>query len=277
METELEMTDRNRSRSRHIPLQGQSNFRDLGGYKIGDGRTVKWGQVYRSGRFPKLTDEDVDRLAELGIRTVVNLLTPDDIEAYGQDRLPAGVRQVALPIDSVAATELANSATEALQTGDFSKIPVKLNPAIHRLLVHDGKAQYAALVREITDPANRPLVFHCSHGVHRTGTGAAILLSALGVPWDTVREDYLLSNRYRHSEVQMRLGQLRQMAAEKRGIPPEQVDMANMEAFLIQEGAYIDASLEEMTREHGSVEGYLREGLGLSQQEIGSLRDELLE
>jgi protein-tyrosine phosphatase len=187
------------------------------------------------------------------------------------------VRQVPLPIDSDAATDHANSATAALQTGDFSKIPVELNPTIHRLLVHDGKEQYAALLRQIANAANRPLVLHCSHGVHRTGTGAAVLLSALGVPWETVREDYLLSNRYRHDEVQKRLGQLRQMAAAKQGIPPDQVDMSNMEAFLIQDGSYIDASYGEMVEEYGSVEGYVRDGLGLSGHELEWLRDELLE
>lgn len=269
--------NRDEAHARHIPLQGQSNLRDLGGYKTGDDRTVKWGEVYRSGRFAKLTDEDVARLADLGIRTVVNLLTLDDIEAYGEDRLPVGVRQVSLPIDSDAATDLSNQATAALKTGDFSKIPVELNPAIHRLLVHDGKLQYAALLREIADPANRPLVFYCSHGVHRTGTGAAILLSALGVPWEAVREDYLLSNKYRHDEVQKRLGQLRIMAASKKGIPEEQVDMSNMEGFLIQHGSYIDASYDEMVEEYGAVDSYVRDGLGLSEEEIQRLQDELLE
>ena len=55
-----------------------------------DGRIVKWGQVYRSGRLVKLSDNDVARLDQLGIRTVVNLLTESDREAYGSDRLPAG-------------------------------------------------------------------------------------------------------------------------------------------------------------------------------------------
>ena len=58
--------------------EGQSNFRDLGGYRNGDGRSLKWGRVYRSGRLVKLTDRDLERLEQLGIRTVVNLLTEDD-------------------------------------------------------------------------------------------------------------------------------------------------------------------------------------------------------
>lgn len=260
---------------RHIDLAGQANFRDLGGYQTIDGRSLKWGQVYRSGRLVKLTDEDLVRLEQLGIRTVVNLLTEDDREAYGRDRLPAGAQLVSLPIDSDTATRLSNQATAALKSGDFSKIPVELNAEIHRILVHDGRKQYATLLRLIADPANRPLVFHCSHGVHRTGTGAAILLSALDVPWETVRQDYLLSNQYRHDEVNRRLAQLRQMAAENQGVSLEQVDMTNMNAFLIQDGSYIDASQDEIVQDFGSTAGYLQNGLGLSQHEISRLREEL--
>ena len=129
---------------------------------------------------------------------------------------------------------MANMLNRALETGDFSLVAVEMNPEIHRLLIHDGKQEYATLLREIANPDNRPVVFHYSHGVHRTGTGAAILLSALGVSWDMVREDYMLSNIYRHDEVQKRLFQLRQMAAEKRGIPYEEIDMTNMKAFLFK-------------------------------------------
>jgi protein-tyrosine phosphatase len=107
---------------RHIDLAGQANFRDLGGYQTIDGRSLKWGQVYRSGRLVKLTDEDLVRLEQLGIRTVVNLLTEDDKEATGRDRLPAGAQLVSLPIDSDTATRLSNQATAALKSGDFSKI-----------------------------------------------------------------------------------------------------------------------------------------------------------
>ena len=109
------------------------------------------------------------------------------------------------------------------------------------------------------------------------GPGAAILLSALGVPWETVRADYLLSNQYRRAEVEKRLRQLRHMAAQRQGIDVKQVDMTNMNAFLIQDGSYVDASRDEMVADFGSVAGYVRQGLRLSENEVLTLQASLLE
>jgi protein-tyrosine phosphatase len=263
---------------RHIRLDGQSNFRDIGGYRTVDGKTVRWGQVYRSGELPRLSDSDVGRLEAFRLATVVNFLTEDEIDARGKDRLPGGIKEVPLPISGKAEQDLAKVVLEARQTADFSQVPVELNPEVHRLLVGDAaKEQYATLLKMAADPDNRPMVFHCSHGVHRTGTATAILLSALGVPWETVREDYLLSNVFRNEEVEKRIAELRNMAAKKQGIPPDQVDMTNIKAFYILEGSYIDATLDEIIQQYGSMDEYLRKGLGLDDGEVQRLHDELLE
>jgi len=156
-------------------------------------------------------------------------------------------------------------------------VPADINPDIHRRLMVEAREYYAALLREIVNPTNRPLVFHCSHGVHRTGTAAAILLSALGVPWETVRADYLLSNTYRQEEMEHRLSQLRELHAESTGVAPEEVDTTNMDAFYILQGAYIDAALEQAVEDYGSMEAYIRDGLGISDEEIEELRIQLLE
>jgi protein-tyrosine phosphatase len=257
-------------------LEAKPNFRDLGGYKTSDGRRVKKGLVFRSGELPRLTDEDVDKLRQLGVRTVVNFLTEAEVEARGEDRLPDGVDTVSLPIAG-GNDNLTGAILEARQKADFSQVPVELNPEIHRLLIRDARQQYAALFKLIADPANRPIVFHCSHGVHRTGTAAAILLSALGVPWETVRRDYLLSNDYRKAEIERRLAELRRQAAKNRDIPPEDVDMTNVNAFYILQGEYIDASLDEAVKQYGSMENYVRHGLGVSDEVVESLRNALLE
>jgi protein-tyrosine phosphatase len=102
------------------------------------------------------------------------------------------------------------------------------------------------------------------------------VLSALGVPWKTIREDYLISNKRREDEIARRLGQLRQQATKSRGIPSEQVDMTNINAFYILEPSYIDASLDEAVKRYGSMENYIREGLEVEEELIERLRSELL-
>jgi protein-tyrosine phosphatase len=265
------------TRTRHVPLEGQPNFRDLGGYRTADGRTVKWGQVYRSGELGQLTDEDVTVLEGLELRTVVNFLLPEEIEKHGSDRLPESTREVASSIASARAATLTRQVQESVTTADFESIPPALNPEFHRLLLEDGKEQYAALLRELAGPANRPLAFHCSHGIHRTGTATAILLSVLGVPWETIREDYLLSNELRREEIDRQLAKVRQVAADRQGVPPDEVDMTNVEAFYVLDGSYIDGALERAVEEYGTMEAYVRDGLGLTDEEIARLRDELLQ
>jgi len=264
-------------RSRHVPLEGQPNFRDLGGYRTADGRTVKWGEVYRSGELGQLTDDDVTVLGALELRTVVSFLLPEEIAKHGPDRLPESARGVSSPISSARAAQLTKQVQESIKTGDFENVPPDLNPEFHRILLDDGSEQYAALLREIADPANRPLAFHCSHGIHRTGTATAILLSALGVPWETIRADYLLSNEYRSEEIEKQLERIRQSTAARDGIPPEEVDMTNVEAFYVLEGSYVDGSLERAVEAYGSMDGYIRDGLGLTDDEVERLRNELLE
>lgn len=182
---------------RHICLDGQSNFRDIGGYVTSDGHTIRWREVFRSGRLSSLSDVDVDRLDDLGIKAVVNFLTTDEIEADGPDRLPSGVIEKPLPMEAGNMIDLTVVVNEARRTGDFSAVSPEINPDIHRLLMIEGRENYAELLRIAANPENRPIAFHCSGGVHRTGTAAALLLGALVVPWETIREDYLLSNTYR--------------------------------------------------------------------------------
>ena len=263
--------------TRMVDLEKQSNFRDLGGYTTSDGRKVKFGEVYRSGRLSELTDADVERLAELELASVVNFLTEGELKTAGEDRLPPGVELVRMPMNTGSLGDLAAKANHARLTGDFSEVPPDLNAEIHRILVEEGKEYYSELLKRVGDSEQRPLVFHCSHGVHRAGTGAAILLAALGVPWEQIREDYLLSNVARHEEIERRVEELVELAAKNQSVAPSEIDRTNIEAFYILQGSYIDAALTTIKEKYGSMEGYLKEGLGMTDADLENLRDSLLE
>ena len=262
------------SANRPVTLEGQPNFRDIGSYKTKNGKTVKPGLVYRSGELPRLTDKDLAKLKKLGIKTAVNFLTDAETTTRGKNRLPEGVSEVLQPIESDGGLVVA--VDRARKTADFSKVPPDLNPQFHRILVNDATKQYARLLKEVAE-ADEPIVFHCSHGIHRTGTATAILLWTLGVPWETIREDYLLSNECRKAEIEKRIAQLRQLAAKNQEVRPEEVDMTNINAFYILQGHYIDATRDEILKKYGSIDGYLNKGLGLTKRDIRKLRERLLE
>jgi protein-tyrosine phosphatase len=262
---------------RRVVLDGQDNFRDLGGYGTADGRTVRWGEVFRAGSLSRLTGADLARLEELGLRTVVDFMQPEETLGGGRDRLPAGVRSIALPLGADRGAELVLQARTAIMTGRFDEIPSDLHAEYHRALLDGGREQFAAFLRAVADPANRPLVFHGTHGIHRTGTAAAILLSALGVPWETVREDYLLTNVYRREEVAAALEGIRTGVAQIQGVDPASLDMSPVEAFYVLSAGSIDAVREQAAAGYGSLDDYIREGLGVTDAEIARLRQELLE
>ena len=259
---------------RQIKLDGQHNFRDLGGYWTKDGRRVKRGLIFRAGQLSNLSDADLARLEKLKIRTVVDLRGISEVETRGKDRLPNGVRRVSFPIDlnSLPKEEKAEVSPEGSSAGptDFM---LQATPSI----MINYTDVYAALIREVAKPENLPLVFHCTAGKDRAGIGTAIVLTLLGVPWETVREDYVLSNFYRKEENERGLKNIRDNIAKKQGIPPEQVDMTIYEAMFLVKPEYLDAAHDEVVRRYGSMESYLRKGLGISDEMISKLRSELLE
>ena len=254
-----------------MKLEGQANFRDLGGYKTTDGHRVKYGVIYRSGQLNKLSDADLAKLKALGIRTVIDLRGTAEAETRGKDRLPDGVRSVSYPIDPSSLPK------EEPSSGAASAGNSDLMLQMTRSIMINRTDVYASIIRDLAEPANRPLVFHCTAGKDRTGIGSAIVLTLLGVPWETVRDDYLLSNFYRKDENERDLKILREDIAKRQGIPPGQVDMTAYEGMFLVKPEYLDAAHDEVIRRFGSMESFLRKGLGISDETINTLRNELLE
>ena len=259
---------------RHVPLSGQPNFRDLGGYEASDGRTVKWGLVFRSGELSQLSEEDVETLGVLGIRSVVDLRSPQEVSARGDGRLPRGATLFPMPI---ASGDMFAKLIPMFLKGDFSEVPPDLLDQVNRILVRDFTEQYGGLLRTLSDPRNRPLVFHCTQGKDRAGFGAAMILSALGVAWETVLEDYLLSNQFRKAENEKMLGMIRAFAASRGGPEGEEIALSRVEGLMFVKEQSLQAAHREIVERHGSVAGFLTEGLGCSAEGLARLRDELLE
>jgi protein-tyrosine phosphatase len=170
--------------SRQLDFDGCFNFRDLGGYATADGHRTRWRRLFRADGLSRLTENDLDALAALGIVTVIDLRTV--LEADTQGRFPdnvAGVTYRHLPLtDTLPGEE---------ETPDWDS--AAFVSARYLGMLSEGTETVTAAVRLLADPAAQPAVFHCSVGKDRTGVLSALVLGFLGVPDETIVADYALS------------------------------------------------------------------------------------
>ncbi len=249
------MPDASTSLPHVIELEGVSNLRDLGGYDTADGRRVRRGLLFRSAALAKLTAADQAVVARLGLRTVCDFRGVDE-SRRAPTRLP-GPRIVALPIEPTVGAGLRDILHTQRATGE----------ALHAVLerAYDAyalasSAQYRALLDHIMD-GGTPLLFHCSAGKDRTGFAAAMLLTALGVPWEAVVADFEATNRLWRRDT----------------VPSEDLPAEIRESLLRAEPGLLASAFAAARERHGSVEAYLDEALGLTGARRTHLQDMLLE
>ena len=241
-----------------VALEGGSNFRDLGGYRTADGRSVRRGVVYRSAHLGNLTDTDRREISRLGVRTIVDLRgvneaveTPHRVEGTGATIIGAhiepgvGERIRGAVADGSASPELmAHFLTE-----HYRDYPRRCAPG------------FRTLFATLSDGARRPLVFHCTAGKDRTGFAAALLLSLLGVPWETVVGDYLRTNDLWTGHI----GRYPELSADTRA------------AIVEARAAYLDAAFEAVREDFADPERFAEGALGLDRDTLQRLRGDLLE
>lgn len=253
---------------RHIPLESQSNFRDLGGYAVGNNQQTRFGLLYRSGNLDNLTEADRDTIQALGIRTVVDFRSASEAqadEAFWQEQ---DARYIHLPIDP---SNLVSLFWEAMRTADSSALPNDILTVNNQLVIDEARSQYAELFERLSDANNLPLLFNCTHGKDRTGIASVLILLALGVSTDDARADYLLSNVYREAENNAQLKALREAAKDKPSI-----DLSKLEAAFTLKSHHFDVILESARQGYGSLENYYLAGLGSSQQQRTAILENLL-
>jgi len=241
-----------------VPLQGGSNFRDLGGHRTAGGATVRRGHVFRSAHLGGLTDADRAALGKLGVRTIVDLRGVN--EAAETPHLIDGLacRVVGAHIEPAVGDRIRNAVAGGtaspfmmmeLFTDHYRDYPRRCAPG------------FRTLFTTLSDGTHRPLVFHCTAGKDRTGFASALLLTLLGVPWDDVMEDYLRTNDLWTGHV---------------GRYPE-LDIDTRAAIIEARRPYLEAAFAVVRDDFGSSEAFAEKALGLDAKARERLRADLLE
>ena len=254
---------------RRLPLQGLDNFRDLGGYATADGRHVGWGRLYRSNDLSGLTRDDREYLSRIGLRLVCDFRSDRErLQKPSRAIEPEPPRSLDLPVDAEGMDP--GVLQEKIRTGGIAALGAeKLMHNAYRSFVSDHSARWAAMLRRLAQPESLPALVHCTAGKDRTGFAAALVLFSLGVPEETVFEDYLMTNRYRAAFQRSVL----------RWVPLYsffRTEPDDLLPLLEARREYLQASLDAIDELHGSLDAYLADEVGVTPEIRAALQANLL-
>jgi len=266
---------------RTLGLEGAPNFRDIGGYATANGRRVRWRTVYRSNQLSQLTETDAGKVAALNLVSVVDLRTEEERQHAPSIWLRAPGDTYSSPKSTLApvmSTILTDASTPEGARSAMIKFYAQMPVAYHQ--------EYAAMLHRIAG-GKLPILVHCTAGKDRTGVAMAVLLTTLGVPRQTVVDDYVLTEKLIPAAAAASRNPVPLGGAAASGGPAAsgvaavsplaQLPVASREALWRSDPAYISAALDSIDRDYGSMDSYVERELGVTRSEIRAIRAKLLQ
>jgi len=239
--------------NQHFAFDQVYNFRDMGGYRAADGRTLRWRRLLRSGEPLRMTDAEA-----AGLRAEVPIATIIDLRSEGEANHPRGLG----PLAGAPVTRHhfpmgdPRSKFDARSSGGW-------DPRYQDLLEARGES-WASIIRILADDAAYPALFHCVTGKDRTGVLGALILDLLGVDEDTILQDFGLSQL----GMDRLVADLRARGKITDDNPPNPALGVPVEAM--------EAMLEVLRTRHGGAAAFLGKH-GVDDQTLEQLLELLLE
>lgn len=263
-----------------LPVKGIVNARDLGGYTVQDGRTVKSGMLIRAAHLADAKASDIAYLESLPISAVIDFRKELEMPGKEDKELP-GARYVSLPIDASGnamekATEQEKKKFVSRNKFDIKKVivPVAFNKkaqAMARemyptlLFTPECQEQFARFFRLVLETENGAVLYHCTQGKDRTGVASALLLAALGANRETIVADFDATNRVYDKDV-------RKYSRRVKFLGGKEEEIAVVKAFMGCNTENFVKALDRIDQQYGSLMAYLKGPIGLSDADIETLR-----
>ena len=250
---------------RLLPMDGAHNTRELGGYKTTDGKSIKWGMLYRSDKLSDISDTDQAYLQDLGIKKIIDFRSKEEKEE-DPDIIPKGIDYIEMPISVDGAMR---SKIEAVLKGETNKDVKSFLIDANKEFVSNYTDVYEDFLRNLIDD-DGPALFHCTAGKDRAGFAAAITLIALGVSKEDVINDYMKTNQFTKERIEEIIGQIELMTLY-------QTDAEILRPLLGVDREYIETAFQTAEEKYGSLENFIRDGLNISDEDIQKLRNKFIE
>ena len=251
-----------------VAIDGGNNFRDIGGYTTTDGHMTKWGMIYRSAAMNNVTPKGFEHMQALGIHTNFDFRSTDE-RTQAPVNFPTEMNVDVHAVDyKMDMKPFMTAFSSGHITGEQAR---SLMANFYKDLPFSFAAQYKDMLRAIIN-GHTPIVYNCSAGKDRTGMASAIILTLVGVPRETVMSDYLLSNKY-YVPQQPKPGQAIDRSIAFFMSMPKDVQAAMMGV----DASYLNSAFASIEARDGGWNRYVHEDLGLSDEDIVTLKAKFLQ
>lgn len=260
-------------------LGAAPNFRDVGGWPTVSA-TMRTGVMYRTDHLASLPAAAQTALTHLEVTEVYDLRTdaertpaPDalpstialQIADVLADRPDSGAAQVAALGAALAGGDGTAMATINAAIGDGKAADFMIETYRDFIRLPSANQAYASFLRGVAHGSSA-IAFHCTAGKDRTGWAAAITQMFVGVDDAIIIREYLASNELTSAMFTPMLAAFRTAGG----------DAESLATVMQVRSEYLEAAVSLMTSTYGDVEGYLRQGLGLQDEDLAALQHRLV-
>ena len=211
------------------------NFRDIGGFPTQQGTVVKTGHFFRSGELVNVAQEDQQKLVEdYQIKRIYDFRSAAETQERPDDSIQ-GTNY--LHIDILADIQAQTASLEGMLKTVGSPDEAMDMAYKEMVLSNSGRKGYQTFFENFLSYPQEAILFHCFAGKDRTGIGAALILSALGVEHSYILEDYLKTNEQRKTANEQIIAQY-----QANGTPPAEIQQ--LETLLYVKKEYLATALQ---------------------------------
>ena len=261
-------------------LEGAPNFRDLGGLPAADGKHIKPRRLLRSGHLAYITPEDSRKLREdYDLKTIIDLRTANEINRR-PDTIPEGATLIRCPIfekpvegvtrETAVPHDPVDTALRMAHNVEGDDPHERMKKLYGKFFQEDGLQAYTKFFDLLLSQEEGAVLWHCTMGKDRCGTGAILLETALGVPAEVILADYMYTND--------RINHITENTIEQARLVENDDNL--MHIIRIMDAVhpdYVDAIHGYAEELSGSLENLIRTKLGMTEEKLARLRELYLE
>ena len=245
-----------------VSFDSIQNFRDVGGYQSRDGRRIKWGKIYRSGRLDNASYYDCNKLRSLYTNTLIDIRSNMENEPRNYRKLSFMDHFISTPFSSGLKHPEEMILNGEYRIGDACLYLQDMLIGISQNSQEEIRRFFDVLLTE----DSYPVIISDRHGLHQINFAMTVLYYALDIPHESIVYDAMLSNKYFDKKSVWNIVRNQN----------ENVQCIATTLLTVQEH-YINSLHIYLDKKYGSINNYLSEEIGLTDEDKCKLKDLLLE